>query len=201
MNAPSPIRHLPAASFRRMPWKNGGGETIEIAAFPENAGLEGFDWRVSMARVAAAGPFSIFPETDRTLAVIEGGALLLHFAPHETVPLTQDSEPFFFPADVPVSATLPAGAITDLNVMTRRGRQRHLLRRLRADLAGLSLPIEGDEMLLLAKDGALTLQADGQRLHLSSGDAAILSGAAPATTIVPEAATSFYAVSFWRTAQ
>jgi environmental stress-induced protein Ves len=44
-----------------MPWKNGGGETTEIAVFPDGAGLSDFDWRVSMARVDGDGPFSSFP--------------------------------------------------------------------------------------------------------------------------------------------
>ena len=41
---------------RRMPWKNGGGETTEIAVFPPQADLSAFGWRVSMATVASAEP-------------------------------------------------------------------------------------------------------------------------------------------------
>ncbi len=192
------VRLLPAASFRRMPWKNGGGETIEVAAFPEGAGLDGFDWRVSMARVAAAGPFSLFPGIDRTLAVIEGGELLLHFATGAPVALTQTSEPYSFPADVAVAAALPAGAIVDLNAMSRRGRVAHRLRRLRLD-AESPLPIDADEMLLLAPDGAVALRAGGQRLRLAAGDAALLSnGDGQAATVAPEAQTTLYAVAFRR---
>jgi uncharacterized protein len=58
--------------YRRMPWKNGGGETAEIAVFPEGATLDDFDWRISMATVSADGPFSLFPGVDRTLSVLEG---------------------------------------------------------------------------------------------------------------------------------
>jgi environmental stress-induced protein Ves len=39
------------------PWKNGGGVTREVAAFPAGAGLDAFVWRVSIADVAQAGPF------------------------------------------------------------------------------------------------------------------------------------------------
>ena len=63
---------LRAENYRRMPWKNGGGETTEIAVFPAGAGLDDFDWRVSMARVESSGPFSVFPGIDRTLAILEG---------------------------------------------------------------------------------------------------------------------------------
>ena len=50
-----------------MPWKNGGGETAEIAVSPPGAALDDFDWRLSMARVETDGPFSAFPGIDRTL--------------------------------------------------------------------------------------------------------------------------------------
>ncbi|MBV9975040.1 MAG: HutD family protein, partial [Hyphomicrobiales bacterium] len=61
------MRVLRAGQHRRMPWKNGGGETTEIIASPEGAGLDEFDWRISMARVATDGPFSRFAGVDRTL--------------------------------------------------------------------------------------------------------------------------------------
>ncbi len=48
---------LRASDHRVMPWKNGGGSTTEIAVFPIDSGLDAFDWRVSMATVAADGPF------------------------------------------------------------------------------------------------------------------------------------------------
>lgn len=104
-----------------MPWKNGGGETVEIACFPEGAGLSDFGWRVSTARVAVAGPFSLFPGVDRTLSVLTGDGLMLDFADGAEVRLDQAAAPFAFPADVPVAGTPLGGAITDLNVMTRRG--------------------------------------------------------------------------------
>jgi len=58
-------------------WGNGGGTTAEILAAPDGAGFGDFDWRVSTAVVAADGPFSVFPDVDRVLCVIEGGVLEL----------------------------------------------------------------------------------------------------------------------------
>ena len=61
-----------ASEQRAMPWKNGGGITYEVAVFPAiSPSLDDFDWRVSMARVAADGPFSLFPGIDRSLAIVE----------------------------------------------------------------------------------------------------------------------------------
>lgn len=123
------IRLLPPAAFRHMPWKNGLGVTIEIAAGPEGAGLDAIDWRVSMARVETAGPFSLFRGIDRTLAMLEGESLTLEIAGRDPVRLDQASAPYAFPADVAVFGTPDAGGILDLNVMTRRGRWRHRVRR------------------------------------------------------------------------
>lgn len=108
-----------------MPWKNGGGETTEIAVWPKNALLDDFEWRVSMARVEADGPFSPFADVDRTLVILEGAGLELTIENQPSLVLTKDALPTSFPADIPTFATLRAGAIVDLNIMTRRGVFRH----------------------------------------------------------------------------
>ena len=91
----------------RMPWKNGGGETMEIAVSPEGSGLDRFDWRVSMARIARDGPFSDFADVDRTLAILDGAGLRLAIAGRAPVELTAASAPLSFPADLPTTATSP----------------------------------------------------------------------------------------------
>ena len=85
------MRVLRAENYRRMPWKNGGGETVEIAVSPEGAGLGDFDWRVSMARVEADGLFSVFPGVDRTLSILEGEGMVLDIEGREPVTLTDAS--------------------------------------------------------------------------------------------------------------
>ena len=51
-----------------VPWKNGGGLTREVAVHPKGSGFEGFDWRVSIAEVHAAGAFSCFAGIERHMA-------------------------------------------------------------------------------------------------------------------------------------
>jgi environmental stress-induced protein Ves len=119
------MRILRAAEYRSMPWKNGGGVTTEIAVSPTGAGLDDFDWRVSMARVEGGGPFSQFAGIDRTLAVLEGEGIVLDIAGRSPTTVTRASDPLSFPADVPTAAALIGGPITDLNVMTRRSRMTH----------------------------------------------------------------------------
>ncbi|WFU08695.1 HutD family protein [Rhizobium sp. CB3090] len=127
------MKLLRASDHKRMPWKNGGGETVEIAVSPEGAGLADFDWRVSMATVATDGPFSVFPGIDRTLSILDGGGMTLFIEGRERERLTQASEPLSFAADAPTSATLIDGTIMDLNVMTRRGRFTHSVQRISVD--------------------------------------------------------------------
>lgn len=125
MNAPSAVRILRASDYRRMSWKNGGGETVEIAVYPANAGLDDFAWRISMATVASDGPFSSFPGIDRTLSILHGAGMTLVIGDQAPVTLTRDTEPYPFAADIAASALLVDGPITDLNVMTRRGHNTH----------------------------------------------------------------------------
>jgi environmental stress-induced protein Ves len=162
------MRVIRAADCRHMPWKNGGGQTIEIAVSPEGAGLDDFDWRLSRARVESDGPFSLFPGVDRTLAVLEGEGILLGVEGRIPFGLTRDSEPFSFPADVPTHAALISGPITDLNLMTRRGKAVHSMHRL-AVRADSNIAIEADEFLLFCLSGAVRI-CDNDALRLGPLD-------------------------------
>ncbi|TPN38807.1 HutD family protein [Mesorhizobium sp. B2-3-3] len=146
------MRVLRAAEYKSMPWKNGGGVTTEIAVSPAGAGLDEFDWRVSMARVESSGPFSSFAGIDRTLSVLEGEGIVLDITGQPATRLAPASAPFSFPADLPTRAALIAGPITDLNVMTRRGRMLHSVERL-----AISRPVEivtrAGSTLILCHDG------------------------------------------------
>jgi environmental stress-induced protein Ves len=174
---------LRASEFRTMPWKNGGGETTEIVVSPLGASMDDFDWRISMARVASDGPFSIFPGIDRSLTLLEGAGMTLDIAgmgPHH---LTTISQPLAFPGDVPVQSRLDAGPILDLNVMTRRGICHAVVER----LAGGELPLlSGEATLILlvrggtAMAGAQSL-ADGDAVLLEPGHEAVALQFAPGT--------------------
>jgi environmental stress-induced protein Ves len=144
------IRFLAASERRAVPWKNGGGVTREIAAAPEGAAIDAFDWRVSMAEVAAAGPFSRFEGVDRILTVLNG-ELELSFPgePPETftATLTPGSEPFAFPGDRDYAGAPRGGAVTDLNVMVRRGSMRAEVRRVGGEAP---LTVRGAALLVVA---------------------------------------------------
>jgi uncharacterized protein len=191
------MRIIPASAYRRMPWKNGGGETIEIAVSPEGSSLDAFDWRLSMARVGVPGPFSLFPNVDRTLALLDGPALVLRYD-GRTETLTPESEPHSFPADVPTEAELPEGGITDLNVMSRRGRAVHELRR-RVLYAPEALTCAGEDTFLLAWTGAIAVRADGSELNVEAGETLHIAPPTGRTIeVVPRNTAVLYEVSFRR---
>ncbi|MGW6062645.1 HutD/Ves family protein [Streptomyces sp. NPDC055189] len=114
------------SQYRSMPWKNGGGTTREVAAGtvqappPPAQSADGFDWRVSVADVDAAGSFSTLPGIDRVITPVEGEGMVLTVdgTPQPVGPLS----PFAFSGDATTDCRLESGAVRNLNVMTRRGR-------------------------------------------------------------------------------
>ncbi|MGH7125687.1 MAG: HutD/Ves family protein, partial [Stellaceae bacterium] len=151
------MKIIRSSEYRRMPWKNGGGETVEVAVSPEGASLDAFDWRVSMAHVASSGPFSRFPGIDRTLAVLAGSGIRLGVAGRCTVVLDRDTPAFTFPGGDFTTAELIAGPIDDLNVMTRRVSHRHRLLRIPAETP-VPLRREGNLLLVMVPEAAATLR-------------------------------------------
>ncbi len=166
------MRILRAENYRRMPWKNGGGETAEIAVFPEGAGLDDFGWRVSMARVEAGGPFSMFSGVDRTLSILEGDGMVLDIKGRDPVALASFSAPYSFPADVATKAELLCGPITDLNAMTRRVRYRHRVASRELD-GSAEFSLEAAQTLLFCCTGSM-LVGGGRQERLGRFDTAVL---------------------------
>lgn len=178
------------ASAPRRPWKNGGGETCELAVAPPGAGLDDFDWRISCAQVASGGPFSAFPGVDRSLAVLDGAGLRLDCGDGVTHVLTADAAPLAFAGELAVEATLPGGPVGDFNLMTRRERWTHRLERLSL-LGERSLAADADLTLVYCA-GGVGLDcwlADGRELRLAAGEGVLLDGLidGAATLMAPQA--------------
>ncbi|MDH6109091.1 environmental stress-induced protein Ves [Kitasatospora sp. MAP12-15] len=108
------LHQLPAADRSTTPWRNGGGLTREVAAAPDGS------WRVSLAEVAADGPFSTFPGLDRVLTVVEGAGLELTVGDRPPAPVPP-LHPFPFPGELPTTGRLIDGPVTALNVMAAHG--------------------------------------------------------------------------------
>jgi environmental stress-induced protein Ves len=187
------MRLLRAADRRAVPWKNGGGVTSEIVAWPPGAGFDDFNWRVSMAEIATDGPFSTFPGVDRVLAVLDG-RFRLAVGGLEPAELTPASAPLEFPGDVLAFAELLTPKVRDLNVMVRRGK-------ISAEVVRLSisgehlLPLTGGHILLLVADGELAIAAGA--LVLGSWDAVLIQDRADAMlALTAGPAATVYCMTF-----
>jgi environmental stress-induced protein Ves len=116
-----PVEAFDRAHLVPAPWRNGGGVTREIVRRPAGAGLDAFDWRVSIATIAADGPFSTFAGIERVLILLAGGVGLRSDDGEIDHRLDTPLAPFVFDGEKRLTCTLLAGESTDLNVMVRRG--------------------------------------------------------------------------------
>jgi uncharacterized protein len=185
------IAILRAAERVAVPWRNGGGVTHEVAAYPPGRGFDLLDWRVSIAEIGAAGPFSAFPGLERRLAVLDG-RLALDIGQQPPVEVSPASPAVHFDGDVLVYARPIAGTVTDLNVMTRRGRFTSALT-LHEVRAALALAPGATTTLVLALS-QLAIHGAAGEWQLSRLDAARVDSAT-ALTVVPQAVPArFYVI-------
>lgn len=175
-----------------MPWKNGGGCTLELAVEPPGANLEtGFTWRLSSAEVAASGPFSAFPGIERTLLLLSGDGFQLDFGNRGSICLDAPFVPVRFAGDWPAHANLLGGPCIDFNLMADPARCQAKLEVCHME-APARLRLGAATVLVYVARGTVgvpSLEAHlGQghllRLDGGSGDLAFLPGYGGASLIV-----------------
>lgn len=161
-------------------WRNGGGTTRVLLVQPGTSGDESFDWRISVANVAADGSFSTFVGVDRTLVMCGGAGMLMLVDGARR--LLRRFESMDFPGEAHTSVQLVEGPTVDLNVMTARETTRSTLSI--CTVAGrTSVRSEpGGTTVLVALEGGLGLQGDQgaapATVQLQQFDAVRLSGPA-----------------------
>jgi environmental stress-induced protein Ves len=160
-----PGERFVVAALPARPWKNGGGITREIAASPQGAGLDHFDWRLSIADVSQDGPFSRFVGMDRQIVLLRGAGLRLRGEAGLDHRLDRIGTPFAFGGELAIDATLIDGNTQDLNVMTRRGAWCAQVATLRAPATVEAAPAS----LLLCGAGRWQLAGDGRPLQAGEG--------------------------------
>jgi uncharacterized protein len=184
------MKRLGRADYRDMPWKNGGGVTRELLRLPHPRDAERFVLRLSIATVAASGPFSRFAGVDRLLLILEGEGVALSGPETEApVVLGPRSAPFAFPGEGTWDCRLLGGPVRDFNVMVDRALASATLERvhvvaggthgLAAEAGALWLhglagrvrvageTLEADETLGLEAPGALELHAETEATVLA----------------------------------
>jgi uncharacterized protein len=98
------ITLLDPTQYRRTPWKNGGGTTIDIAEKDDI-------WRFGRTPITAPGPFSDYTGFDRAQVLVAGCGLVLE-TPNGEIDLRQPLQPVRFAGETPIKSP------------SRRGRSR-----------------------------------------------------------------------------
>src|SRR4051794_27460364 len=104
-----------SADIAPQPWRDGGGVTRELLAWPNTR-----DWllRVSVAEIHSSGPFSIYPGVDRWLAVLDGGGVRLETGGSDAAQLSaHDRCLHAFSGDAATHCTALGAPSRDFNIM------------------------------------------------------------------------------------
>lgn len=184
---------LDPSGYRRTPWKNGGGVTVDIAdAYDPGhppGGWSGLIWRLGRTRIERPAPFSDLAGCDRILTVIEGRGLSLVF-PDRVLDVREPFRPARFRGEGPIESRLDEGPVGVLNLVADRSRAAIDVT---VAIGSGELRPEGDVVVLYAPagparvvlpdgprtipdDGGLRCQGwDGPSLTLESGVLAVAS--------------------------
>lgn len=177
---PCPGTVIAYAGLRPAPWRNGGGVTRQVASGKlagdrtlDTVAGDDWDWRISIAEVASDGDFSAFPGMDRILTVIEGEGLVIAIDGIES--RLARYTPLPFDGGSSTSATLPAGPIRDLNLMTRTGTVDGMVSVV--ELSGeQDVHLAGGRFGILLQGRARLVAADGRERELEHYDTVVGGG-------------------------
>jgi environmental stress-induced protein Ves len=189
MGKPAALQIIRKASLVPIPWKNGGGITHEAIRVP--ASVEPFLWRVSIAHIEAAGPFSDFAGYKRSMVLLRGDGIALHFANGERKVLRRIGELAEFDGALNANCELLGGPCVDLNLMVAKslGEVSARVRRMNAPLR--LAPLDHETVLLACVQGTILLEVDGaERAALEPGDLAVLAQAAHPALCAPADASA-----------
>ena len=139
-----PRRVVRSADVRPEPWANGGGTTRVLARADDDA------WRISLADVERAGPFSLLAGRRRLLTVVEGPVLDLEVDGEAHV--VEPQRPFSFPGDASTVASVPEGPVRVLNVVVDPALVRPFVTVLELG-RGTALPLADDQAAYVLTGG------------------------------------------------
>ena len=186
MNA---VVRLDPRGYRRTPWKNGGGVTIDIAddyapGVPPGS-WSGMLWRFGRTHIVEPAPFSDLTGFDRILTVIGGRGLWLDIEDGTSLDVREPFRPVRFRGEDRIVSRLEAGPVAVLNLLADRTTYE-------IDVASLSSgearPLDGtihlvyaledSEVIMgknysLAADEALRLDGGERALEVASGRVAL----------------------------
>jgi environmental stress-induced protein Ves len=154
------ITLLDPASYRRTPWKNGGGVTIDIAEQDDI-------WRFGRTPITTPGPFSDYSGFDRVQVLVAGAGLVLE-TPNGEIDVRTPFSPVAFAGETPIVSRLEAGPVEVVNLIGNRARVRIDLQVLRA---GATIGRSVGTHLAYAACGPAALAIDGVEHRLAADHA------------------------------
>jgi environmental stress-induced protein Ves len=114
------IVELTPSQYGRLPWKNGGGVTVDIA-------WQGDLWRFGRTPIVAAGPFSDYGGFDRCQVLVAGRGLVLD-TPEGEIDVRVPFKPVRFAGETRIVTRLEAGPVEVVNLIGDRAAVRVDLR-------------------------------------------------------------------------
>lgn len=167
----TPMILLREAEYATVPWKNGGGWTKEILKVPAQS--NSFDWRLSLATIENAGPFSSFAGYDRILILVRGAGVELDFGPDGRTVLHAPGQLVAFDGAWQTQCTLIDGPSSDLNLMVSRERAEAQTRLIRPTAPEIIHTAGWEETLVCCIHGGAQVEdTTGHVAELSSVDVA-----------------------------
>jgi environmental stress-induced protein Ves len=185
---PPSLQIVRRSTYKRSPWKNGGGITHEAIRVPSTG--DPFLWRVSVAQIDSSGPFSDFAGYDRKMVLLQGPGIELAHGNGQHRVLKNVGDCVEFAGAMPTHCELLGGPCVDLNLMAAESlRSTGRVERL---LGGRIATAEGDTTLIFAIESPLSLASDaGETVRLEPWDLAVLSrGSARFDNMTPDARTA-----------
>jgi uncharacterized protein len=166
-----------------MRWRNGSGTTLEIAREPP--GGDDFLWRLSLATIAASGPFSSFPGYRRSVTLLSGGGFRLDSAARPPVTLDVAGATISFPGDASTHCSLIDGPCSDLSLLVREPGAIGPVRRLRG-AASLVVPLPASTLgAVFCLGGGALLVTAGCPIELATNDTLLLRPQVGAVSVRP----------------
>lgn len=133
-------------------WKNGQGETREVAREPESGD---FDWRVSLAGLKEENEFSTYPGYERWIAFMGDFPVRLSFAESGRERIVPTLTPVRFGGDLQIKCYARPNT-RDFNVIVSNGWGRATLHAMRYGKSEqVQFPLNGREHFLYVVTGRL----------------------------------------------
>ena len=162
------ITPLDPAGYRRTPWKNGGGVTVDIAEH-EDA------WRFGRTPITAPGPFSDYTGFDRAQVLVAGRGLVLQ-TPDGCIDVRTPFRPVAFAGETPIVSRLESGPVEVVNLIGNRAKVRVDLQVLHA---GAAMGRSAGTHIVYAAQGPAALTIDGTTHRLAADHALRLDVGSP----------------------